>query len=150
MTRPLSSYLLFFALAYVGMLILFTIISMFISSAGGSASIIAPFIAAMLIGELFIKRENRAPNDTERGALTLGSFIIFVTINLAIVALMFLSGGLGDAFADGGGTGVLAIVIGLVFLVIFLIVFFMIRWAYGGLTRKRAEKLLGHQSDTFD
>jgi len=150
MNRPLSSYLLYFALAYVGMLILFAVISMFISSAGSSGSVIAPFIAAMLIGEFFIKRESRAPNDAERSALTLGSFMIFAAINIALLALAFLGGAFGEGFSDLGGVGGLAVIVGIIFIVICLIVFFMMRWAYGGLTRKRAEKLLGVQYNTFD
>jgi len=132
------------------MLILFVIISMFIASAGGSGTVIAPFLAAMIIGEFFIKKENRAPNDSERKVLTMGSFAIFIAINLSLLALAFFSGGLGDGFADAGGTGAMAIILGFIFLVICLIVFFMMRWAYGGVTRKRAEKLLGDQSSTFD
>jgi len=150
MNRPLSSYLLFFALAYVGMLILFAVISMFLSSAGSSGSVVAPFLAAMIIGEFFVKKENRAPNDEERNALTLGSFFIFVVINVALLALAFVGGAFGDAFSETGGLGTITTILGIVLLVLFTIVFFMIRWAYGGLTRKRAEKLLGDQSNTFD
>jgi len=150
MVRPLSSYLLFFALAYVGVLILFAIISMFLSSAGNSGSVIAPFLAAMIIGEFFVKKENRAPNDDERNALTLGSFFIFVAINIALLALAFAGGAFGDAFSEAGSLGTITTVLGIVFLILFAIVFFMMRWAYGGLTRKRAEKLLGDQGNTFD
>jgi len=150
MNRPISSYLLFFALAYVGMLILFAVISMFLSSAGSTGSVVAPFLAAMMVGELFIKRENRAPNEAERNALTLGSFMIFATINIALLALAFVGGAFGDVFSETGATGKLTTIIGAVLLILCFIVFFMMRWAYGGLTRKRAEKLSGNQSNTFD
>ena len=150
MNRPLTSYLLFFALAYVGMLIVFAIISMFLSSAGSSGSVIAPFLAAMIIGEFFVKKENRAPNDNERNALTLGSFFIFVAINLALLAIAFVGRAFGDAFSDVGGLGGITTILGILLIVLFTIVFFMMRWAYSGLTRKRAEKLLGDHNNTFD
>jgi len=150
MNRPISSYLLFFALAYVGMLILFAVISMFLSSAGSSGTVVAPFLAAIIIGDFFIKKENRAPNNQERNALTLGSFLIYAAINIALLALAFVGGAFGDAFSETGGTGSLTTVIVAVLLFLFVVVFFMIRWVYGGLTRKRAEKLLGHQNNTFD
>ncbi len=150
MNRPLSSYLLFFALAYVGMLILFAVISMFLSSAGSSGSVIAPFLAAMLIGDFFVKKENRAPNDTERNALTWGSFLIFAGINIALLALAFVGGAFGDVFSEAGGAGSITTVLGIVLLIIFAVVFFMMRWAYGGLTQKRADRLLGDQNNTFD
>ncbi|MDA8708662.1 ABZJ_00895 family protein [Hellea sp.] len=150
MNRPISSYLLFFALAYVGMLILFAIISMFLSSAGSSGTVIAPFIAAMIIGEVFVKKESRAPNDEERNALTLGSFFIFVAINVALLALAFVGGAFGDVFSETGSFGAITTILSVLLLVVFVIVFFMMRWAYGGLTRKRAEKLLGDRNNTFD
>lgn len=150
MNRPLISYLLYFAFAYVGMLILFTIISMFISSAGSSGTIIAPFLSAMMIGEFFIKKEQRAPDDAERNFLTKGSFAIFVVINLALAGLAVFGGAFAELQSDSDGNRVMLIIIGLVCLVLFPIVFFMIRWAYGGLTRKRAAKLLGDQNDTFN
>ncbi len=150
MNKPLSSYLLFYALAYVGMLILFAVISMFLSSAGSSGSIIAPFLAAMIIGEFFIKKENRAPNDEERNSLTLGSFFIFVALNLTLLAIAFVGGAFGDAFSEAGRLGTITTILFIVLLIVFAIVFFMMRWAYGGLTRKRAEKLLGDKNSTFD
>lgn len=150
MNRSLTSYLLFFALAYVGIAILFAVISTFLSSAGSSGSVIAPFLAAMIIGEFFVKKENRAPSDEERNALTLGSFFIFVAINLALLALAFVGGAFGDVFSEADGAGSITTILGVVLLILFVIVFFMMRWAYGGLTRKRADKLLGHQSNTFD
>lgn len=150
MTRPISSYLLFFALAYVGTLILFAVISMFLSSAGSSGTVIAPFLAAMMIGEFFIKKERRAPNDAERNALTMGSFFIFAAINIVLLVLAFVGGALGDIEVDGNGFALISGLLILFLGVLFLIVFFMMRWAYGGLTRKRAEKLLGDQNSTFD
>ena len=150
MNRPLISYLLYFAFAYVGMLILFTIISMFISSAGSSGTVIAPFLSAMMIGEFFIKKEQRAPDDAERNYLTLGSFAIFVVLNLALAGLVIFGGGFAELQSESDGNTVLLIIIGAVCLILFPIVFFMMRWAYGGLTRKRAAKLLGEQNKTFD
>jgi len=150
MARPISSYLIFFAFAYVGMLILFTIVSMFISSAGTSGSIVAPFLAAMIIGEVFIKAEKRAPNDGERSRLTLGSFIIFIAINIALLGLAYFGGAFNDLSLETNTMGTLSTILGVVLLIMFAIVFFMIRWAYGGLTRKRAAKLLGDQRNTFD
>ncbi|WP_026940940.1 ABZJ_00895 family protein [Hellea balneolensis] len=150
MSRPLSSYLLYFALSYVGMLILFGVISTFISSAGSSGAVIAPFLAAMIIGELFIKREQRGPDEAERKALTSRSFLIFAVINIALIGLAYLGGAFGEISLDGNGAALLGAILGGFILVIFLIVFFMIRWAYGGITRKRAEKLLQNQSNTFD
>ena len=146
MTRPISTYWLYFSFAYVGMLILFAIISMFISSAGSSGSVIAPFIAAMIIGQFFVKKENRAPSDAERNSLTTVSFLIFLAINAALLGLVFLSGGLGELSGSGG----FVIILGVMLALISVLVFFMIRWAYGGLTRKYATKLLGDQNSTFD
>ena len=146
MTRPISTYWLYFAFAYVGMLILFAIVSMFISSAGSSGSVIAPFIAAMIIGQFFVKKENRTPNDSERNSLTMGSFLIFLAINAALLGLAFYGGALGEISGIGG----FAMILGLMLALISVLVFFMMRWAYGGLTRKYAAKLLGDQNSTFD
>lgn len=150
MTRSLTTYLLYFALIYVGMLILFTVISMFISSAGSSGTIIAPFLSAMLVGEMFIKREQAAPNDAQRSHLTLGSFAVFLAVNVVLTGLAVIGGVFEELQADSDGNRILFIIFAVAALIILPIVFFMIRWAYGGLTRKRAVKLLGDQSRIFD
>lgn len=122
---------------------------MFLSSAGSSGTVVAPFLAAMFIGEYFVKKEHRAPNDAERSFLTRGSFAIFVGLNLVLTGLAVLGGAFAELQSDTDGSRVLWVIIGLMCLIIFPIVYFMMRWAYGGLTRKRAAKLLGDQSDTF-
>lgn len=150
MTRPLITYLLYFAFVYVGIVILFTIISIFISSAGSTATIVAPFLSAMVVGEIFIKFENRAPNDAEHNFLTWGSFAIFFSLNVILVLLVVLGGAFAELQAESDGNRILFIVFSAAMFILCFIAFFMMRWAYGGLTRKRAVKLLGEQSDTFE
>ena len=150
MTRPLSVYLIYFAFAYVGMLILFAIISMVISSAGSSGTVLGPFLAALIIGGLFVKNEKRAPNLQDRKVLTWGSFAIFILLNAALIALAIFGGAFAELQADSDSTRIVMIILGVAVCVIGPIVFFMMRWAYGGLARKQAVKLYGEQANTFD
>ena len=150
MTRPLSVYLIYFAFAYVGMLILFAIISMIISSAGSSGTVLGPFLAALIIGGLFVKNEKRAPNLQDRKVLTWGSFAIFILLNAALIALAIFGGAFAELQVDSDGARIVMIFLGIALCVIGPIVFFMMRWAYGGLARKQAVKLYGEQANTFD
>lgn len=150
MTRPLSVYLIYFAFAYVGMLILFAIISMVISSAGSSGTVLGPFLAALIIGGLFVKNEKRAPNLQDRKVLTWGSFAIFILLNAALIALAIFGGAFAELQVDSDGARIVMIFLGIALCVIGPIVFFMMRWAYGGLARKQAVKLYGEQANTFD
>ena len=80
----------------------------------------------------------------------MGEFSDFAGINIALLALAFVGGAFGDVFSEAGGAGSITTVLGIVLLIIFAVVFFMMRWAYGGLTQKRADRLLGDQNNTFD
>jgi len=150
MQKSFSKYVLFFALIYIGITILFAVISSFVSSAGSSGSVLAPFLAAMIVGQIFVKSEKRSPNNQERNRLTLYSFGVFLAINISLLALVFTVGGLGDVLPDGEISSSLLTIIAVVFAILSLIVFFMVRWAYGGLTQKIAAKTLDDQNSTFD
>ena len=147
MKNSLTKYTVYYGLIYVGITILFAIIASFISSAGSSATVIAPFISAMVVGQIFVKSEKRAPNDQERNKLTGLSFAVFIAIN---AALLLLASAVGVFGAGGGMSSTILGILAVVFVVLGLVIFFMMRWAYGGLTRKYAVKLLGEQNSTFD
>ena len=149
MTKSLAKYTVYFGLVYVGLTILFGIIASFISSAGSSATVIVPFISAMVVGQIFVKSEKRAPNNQERNRLTGLSFAVFIVINAALLGLAKALGVFGGLFS-GGESGTLLSIFAVLVVVLGLIVFFMMRWAYGGLAQKHAVKLLGDQNNTFD
>ena len=148
MKNSLTKYTVYYGLIYVGITILFAIIASFISSAGSSATVLVPFISAMVVGQIFVKSEKRAPNNQERNKLTGLSFAVFIVINAGLLFLASAVGVFGGAGVEMSSTilGILAVV----FIGLGLVVFFMMRWAYGGLARKYAVKLLGDQNSTFD
>lgn len=150
MKKSLTQYTLYFGLIYVGVTILFAIIASFISSAGSSGSVIAPFLAAMVVSNIFIKSEKRAPNDQERNKLAVYSLAVYLAINFALLGLAFV-GGVFEELTSGSNIGnTLWTILIVVFAVLSLIIFFMLRWAYGGLARKSVSKILGDQNNTFD
>ena len=111
---------------------------------------VAPFLAAMVVAQMFVKAEKRAPNDQERNKLTMFSFVIYIAINAGLLALASAGGAFSAASSDSSvNSTLLAILVG-VFAVLALLVFFMMLWAYGGLARKHAAKTLGHQNNVFD
>jgi len=150
MQKSFPKYVLFFGLVYIGMTVLFAVISSFVSSAGSTGSVIAPFLAAMVVGQIFVKSEKRAPNNEERNRLTFFSFGVFLVINISLISLAFSAGAFDGVFSDGDSGGPLLTMFAVIFTVLLLIVFFMMRWAYGGLTQKFATKILEDQQNTFD
>jgi len=146
--KSMGYYLALFLLGYIGITIVVAIIGAILSSSMSGMTVVAPFVAAMLVAGRFLKVENRRPTDAERSQLTTGSFLIFVGINVLLLGLLFLTGIFTEA-ASSVNLSTLFIILGVIFAVVFLITYFMIRWAYGNLLNKQADKM-GLNNSMFD
>ena len=104
--------------------------------------LITPFLAATVASDRFVIREQRVPSEDERKRLTFGHLAIFILIN-ALVLLGFVSGGgLDIVLSQMNATIETFMAIFMSFLMAALVLnYLLIRWSYGGIARKRAQKL---------
>lgn len=150
MTKSLIRYHVIFTSALIGLTVILGVINSFLDSGGlTGVSAVTPFLAATFAAHSFLNRERKIPNAAEKNKLILTQLFIFLALNALILALVFFSGVLGEILPDGTGGSTLLTIIGVVFAILALINYFLMRWAYGGLLRKRAEKL-GISEDQTD
>jgi len=128
--------------AYVFIAVIQVVFS--VSSVTGVAMVL-PFLAAQFVAEAFIKKEGCVPTDAEITQLTQACILVTVIVNIPLTLIGVLAGGLEQTL---GSTLLFAAA---VILAIMLVVnYFMIRWAFGGLAKKRAKKLgIGRVEDEF-
>ena len=146
MHKSMGHYLVIFVLGYIGISILVGLIGLLFSTSMSAMTVLVPFLAASFAGERFLKIEKRLPSDTERSMLTNASFLIFAGINILLIGLAALLGVFGETKGLGS---TIFIIIGGFLVFIFLIAYLMIRWAYGSLLNKRADKFAKNDT-TFD
>lgn len=131
--------------AYLGLYWLFNIILLLVSlmvEFNSSLSFLTAFIAAIVVGQLFVKDHRRAPNAVEKKRLVWASLAISwgSSLCLTLVALAFMAWAGEDMaffsqiFALGGLTSIVLVAL----VVLLAISYGMIRWAYGGITTRMA------------
>lgn len=146
----LKRYYMMFGGVLVALMILTVIIQMMlpVSSLSG-VSMITPFLAAMFTGEGFLKRERRFPDASEKNKLIWSGLAIFLGLNFFITAITWSGGAVFEGAKVSEDPTFFVIVLVLLICVV-AINFFLMRWAYGSLLKKRAEKLNIGIDDTFD
>jgi len=141
-TVPLGRYHLWFVAGLIGIIVLFAVVRAAFNISLSGPSAISPFLAAMVASDRFVAREQRVPSDEERKRLTAGNLGIFILINALILLGLVAGGGLEIIVEEIGGTANSFVAIFLsLFAAMIVLNYLLIRWAYGGLARKRAEKL---------
>lgn len=131
--------------AYLGLYWLCNIILLLVSlmvEFNSSLSFLTAFIAAIVVGQLFVKDHRRAPNAVEKKRLVWASLAISwgSSLCLTLVALAFMAWAGEDMaffsqiFASGGLTSIVLVAL----VVLLAISYGMIRWAYGGITTRMA------------
>jgi hypothetical protein len=140
LNKSIGHYWLVFFLAFIGISIIIGIIGSFLSSGMGGMVAVVPFISAMLAGGRFLKVEKRLPTEAERSKLTTGSFLIFLAINVLLIGIALSTISL-MAVSSSDVIGRIILILAIIMTFVLLISYFMIRWAYGGLLRKQAEKM---------
>lgn len=134
----ISKQILIFMVVVLGMTILLGIVSVLLKTSMIGVSIIVPMVAAMISGQSFVKAHNRAPTKDEAKRLAAVSFFFFIGLQFLFLTLALANPALKDVFAQFNSK-VLAI---LAFFLVFYfgIAFVLIRWGYGGMTQKFANK----------
>lgn len=105
-------------------------------------AIIAPFFAGLIVVDRFISRERRAPSSQEQHQLTMGGLGIALFANALFVLAFATSGGV-DQLSEQLKVPVqtLMIIFFSILAASLVLNYLLLRWAYGGIARKRAEKL---------
>lgn len=135
-----SKILLIFFLTVLGATILLGVISTVFQLSMTGATVAVPLIGAVFAGQSFIKKYQRAPNPDEVKRLTLLSFFYFIGLQVLFLILALANPELQSLFSKVNG---IVIALTLFFLLFyFVIAYVFIRWGYGGLTQKFADKTL--------
>lgn len=135
---PLGRYFAWFTGALLVTYVAIALVRHFFGIDGTGVSLITPFFAAMIAGEQFLLKEKKVPNGEEKRSLVLGGLGIFLMIN----ALFLLLAAFGDIAERAGVTSKDFMLIFAGMMIFALIInYFLMRWAYGGMLKKRAEKL---------
>ncbi|MEM7459272.1 MAG: ABZJ_00895 family protein [Pseudomonadota bacterium] len=131
------------------LLLLYVIIAViravFSTNSVTGVALILPFLAAQFVTEAFIKKQRRVPTDPEITRLSRACILVTVIVNIPLTLIGVLGGALDQSF----DTTVL-FVTALILVVMLVVNYFMFRWAFGGLAKKRADKLgIGRLEDEF-
>ena len=135
---PLGTYFAWFAFGLLAFYILMAVLRQFLSSNLIGVSLIGPFFVSSGLAERFLSKEKRVPTNEERRSLVMGGLGIFLFINTGLLLLAFAGGALSDIGVDLNT--LLAISLS-VLMSALVLNYLLMRWAYGGLLRKRAKKL---------
>ncbi len=139
---PLGRYFGWFTIA----LLIFVTALLFVRNLLGVSTtgiaMSAPFIAAIITSDRFVQGERRAPSEQERKQLTFGNLGITL-FAFGFMALAAVTGGALHSFAEQVSAPVSTILMLAVSIMLSALVlnYVLIRWAYGSIARKRAEKL---------
>ena len=147
-TPDYKRYILIFAGWYIGGCIALAIVRNWISTGTSGISLILPMLIAMVVGESFVKKQQRMPTKTESARLANGSFLVLILAQIVFLAAAIASGVLND-LKDAGLSSNIYPILGLVLIIVLIFQYLLIRWGYGGLTRKRAKRL-GYDEELAD
>lgn len=140
------TYYFRFGLVLLAMYILVAVIRVVLSlESVSSVTFLLPLLAAQFVAEAFIKKLGRVPTDLEITQLSRGCILITISINIPLALIGLFAGAVDKSF---GSTFV--IIVGGILMIVLIANYFMIRWAFNGLAKKRAEKLgIGRLEDEF-
>ncbi len=121
---------------------------------GGMAglSLIAPYLAANFVSELFLKKQHRAPSAEEAKSLAAGCLLTTVGVNIVLFVIAVGASSLNGEPLLGADfdLAVFAVIITVLFALTLLLNYALMRWVFGGQARKRADKLgFGRPQDEF-
>lgn len=135
---------------------LFNIILLLVSlmvEFGSSLSFLTAFVAAIVVGQLFVKNHRRTPTASEKKRLVWASLAISwgSSLGLTLLALLLMTwaGENMDFLSQIFVSGSLTLIVLLTIVVLLAISYGMIRWAYGGLTTRLATTTLKNRSCCF-
>ena len=135
-----SKTILVFFLTVIGASLLLVVLTTVLKFKATGMTIVIPLISALFAGQSFVKKYQRAPSPDEVKRLSNLSFFYYVGFQFLLLIIALANPQLKQLFADMNGA---VAAIALVFLLFYFgIAYVFIRWAYGGLTRKFAEKSL--------
>lgn len=135
-----SKTILVFFLTVIGASLLLVVLTTVFKFKATGMTIVIPLISALFAGQSFVKKYQRAPSPDEVKRLSNLSFFYYVGFQFLLLIIALANPQLKQLFADMNGA---VAAIALVFLLFYFgIAYVFIRWAYGGLTRKFAEKSL--------
>ena len=133
-----SKQILIFVGCVIGMTFFFSFISRIFRVSLVGFTVIIPMLAALISGQNFVKVHGRAPNTFEAKRLTGLSFFFFIGIQILFLILAMINPAMKADFENVNMT-VIFILIG--FVIFYLgTAFFLIRWSYGSLTQKFADR----------
>lgn len=140
------TYYFRFGLVLLALYIMVAAISVVFSLGNVSGvTFILPFLAAQVVAEAFIKKLSRVPTDPEITRLSRGCILVVICIDVALVLIGLFAGAVDEALGS-----MLMIVVGVLLVIMLIANYFMVRWAFDGLAKKRAEKLgIGRLEDEF-
>ena len=139
---PLGRYFGWFTASMLAALVLLLIARTFLQTQFSGIFLIAPFLAAIIASDRFVQQEKRAPSEDERKRLTFGALGITL-FACGFMALAVVSGGGLHTYAAEANIPINTIIIIAVSIILSTLIlnYLLIRWAFGSIARKRAEKL---------
>ncbi|MEM9570283.1 MAG: ABZJ_00895 family protein [Pseudomonadota bacterium] len=131
------------------LLVLYVIIAViravFSTSSVTGVALILPFLAAQFVAEAFLKKQGRVPTDSEVTRLSRACILITVLVNIPLALIGLFAGAFDQGFEPA-----LLFLVGVLLVIMLVVNYFMIRWAFGGLAKKRADKMgIGRLEDEF-
>lgn len=142
------NYYVRFGLILLVLYVIIAVVRVFFSAGAGGVvgfAFVLPGLAAQFVTEAFIKKQKRVPTDPERAVLSRGCILVAVLVNIPLAFISFFSG----AF-DQDLSSLALIIVGGFLLAWFVVNYLLIRWAFGGVAKNRAEKLgIGRPEDNF-
>ena len=139
---PLGRYHWWFTGAMVAIIALFMVLNSLFKLSVTGLTLITPFIAAIVASDRFVAVERRAPSEDERKRLTFGNLGIFLLFDALLLLGLVSSGGLQVMLAEMDvPVGTFMIIFMSILTAAMVLNYLLIRWAYGDLSRKRADRL---------
>jgi len=139
--KRLTRYHVVFGIVLIIMMIIIALIKISLKDGLTGVSMITPYLVSMFVGEHFIKRERRLPTASEKDRLVWGGLIIFIALEIFFLALGWVSGVFEDEIPTNTNATAFLIIIVAIYIFVVLVNYFLMRWAYGSLLTKRANKL---------
>lgn len=139
---PLGRYFIWFTMCLLVVIILLLGLRATLQLDAYGLFMIAPFLAAIVAADRFVRSERRAPSQQERKQLTFGN--LGITLFAAgFMALAAVSSGALFAYAEQAEVPINVILILSISIILSALVlnYLLIRWAYGSIAHKRAGRL---------
>lgn len=140
------SYYVRFGLILVVLYVIIAVVRVFFSADGVTGfAFVLPGLTAQFVSEAFIKKQKRVPTDRESAQLSRGCLLVAVLVNVPFSLIGFLAGDFGQGLSSMAWA-----IVGALLLVWLVVNYLLIRWAFGSVAKKRADKLgIGRPEDNF-